>query len=139
MEMLPYAISSLKKPSGVGAAGSSSSAVQYAFEGTRLADQQEVAPSLFTGAVVEGIRTGEADLDADGFVSLGELYEYVYQNVVAQSPHQTPSKWEYGLEGDLVISRSPRQRLKPAALPDELVQIIHHPYPVARRGAVEEL
>ena len=116
-----------------------SSAVQYAFEGTHLTDQDRVMPSLFTGAVVEGIRSGDADRDADGLVSLGELYDYVYEKVLAQSPHQTPSKWEYGLEGDLIISKSPRRVVQPAALPDELIQIINHPYPVARRGAIDEL
>lgn len=117
-----------------------SSAVQYAFEGTRLSDEHStLAPSLFTGAVVEGIRSGDADRDADGLVSLGELYDYVYDRVLRQTPHQTPSKWEYGLQGDLVIARSPRRILRSGALPEQLVEVIHHSYPVVRRGAVEEL
>ena len=117
-----------------------SSAVQYAFEGTRLTDEQGViAPSLFTGAVVTGIRSGEADRDGDGYISLAELYEHVYEKVLEQSPHQTPSKWEYGLEGELIISKSPRRPVRPAQLPDQLVEVIHHTYPVARRGAIEEL
>jgi hypothetical protein len=117
-----------------------SSAVQYAFEGTRLSGEQGTpAPSLFTGAAVEGIRSGDADRDADGLVSLGELYDYVYDRVLRQTPHQTPSKWEYGLEGDLVIARSPRRTLRPGDLPLQLVEVIHHAYPVVRRGAVEEL
>ncbi len=117
-----------------------SSAVQYAFEGTALADpQKSVIPSLFTSAVVAGIQTGEADRDADGLISLGELYDYVYQKVSEQTPHQTPSKWEYGLEGDLVIAKSPRRTVRPADLPAPLVEVIAHPYPVVRRGAVEEL
>lgn len=117
-----------------------SSAVQYAFEGTRLSEEQgPPAPSLFTGAVVQGIRSGEADRDGDGLVSLGELYDYVYDRVLGQTPHQTPSKWEYGLEGDLVIARSPRRTLRPGDLPAPLIEVIDHAYPVVRRGAVEEL
>jgi hypothetical protein len=34
--------------------------------------------SVFTMALLEGLHTGEADADRDGFVSISEAYLYVY-------------------------------------------------------------
>jgi len=43
-----------------------SSAMEYAFEGTELADSSDQTPSLFTSALVRGLETGDADRDQDG-------------------------------------------------------------------------
>ena len=69
-----------------------SNAMEYAFEGDRLADDQHRRPSVFTSALVEGLTTGDADLDEDGLVSLNELYDYVFDKVREQNPYQTPSR-----------------------------------------------
>src|SRR5262249_14659256 len=53
-----------------------SGATEYAFEGDRLRDDAPQPPSPFTGALVQGLVTGEADRDEDGWVSLNELYDY---------------------------------------------------------------
>ena len=82
-----------------------SSAMEYAFEGDELADAREQAPSVFTSALVEGLETGEADRDQDGLVALDELYDYVYDQVRAVTPNQTPGKWTFGVQGELVIAR----------------------------------
>ncbi len=116
-----------------------STAMQYAFEGQQLTDDHLAGPSLFTSAVVEGIRTGEADRDQDGQVALGELYEYVYDYVRAREPHQTPCKWEFGLQGGLYLARNPRWRLRPASLPPEVLDLLTYPAPAGRIGAVTEL
>jgi uncharacterized caspase-like protein len=55
-----------------------SNSMEYALEGTELAETTAPRPSVFTRAVVEGLTTGAADLDADGKVSLDELYDYVF-------------------------------------------------------------
>ena len=91
-----------------------STAMEYAFEGARLTGDTPAAPSIFTGALVEGIRTGDADRDQDGHVALSELYDYVYDRVREQTPNQTPSKWEFGLRGDLYVARNPHRRVRPA-------------------------
>src|SRR6266536_3573554 len=44
-----------------------SNSIEYAFEGDRLA-AGEPQPSVFTSALVEGLRTGEADRDEDGWI-----------------------------------------------------------------------
>lgn len=58
-----------------------SSAMEYAFEDGQLADDQHGQPSVFTAALVEGLSTGEADQDGDGWVALAELYNYVFDKV----------------------------------------------------------
>jgi hypothetical protein len=116
-----------------------SSAMEYAFEGDELADTQEQQPSVFTSALVEGLETGEADRDQDGLVGLDEMYDYVYDRVRATTPNQTPSKWTFGVQGELVIARRSRPITTPAPLPAELQEAIGSPLAGVRAGAVHEL
>jgi uncharacterized RDD family membrane protein YckC len=116
-----------------------SSAMEYAFEGDQLADTQELAPSVFTSALVEGLETGEADRDQDGMVALDELYDYIHDKVQAATPNQTPGKWTFGVQGDLYIARRARPVTTPAPLPPELQQAMDHPLAAVRAGAVQEL
>ena len=115
-----------------------SSAMEYAFEGDQLADDQHRRPSVFTGALVEGLATGDADRDEDGLVSLNELYDYVFDKVREQNPHQTPSR-QVELEGELYLARSRRRRIRPAPIPPDLQAAITDPNMYTRRGAVSEL
>jgi hypothetical protein len=114
-------------------------AVEYAFEEEELVDASSARPSLFTGAFVEGLSTGAADRDHDGYVGLDELYEFIHDRVREQTPHQTPSKWEFGVAGGLVIARNPRREIVPAALPDELAELKTHPVAASRLGLAHEL
>jgi hypothetical protein len=116
-----------------------SSAMEYAFEGDELADTKELAPSVFTSALVEGLRTGEADRDQDGMVALDELYDYVYDKVRAATPNQTPGKWTFGVQGSLYIARRGRPVTKPAPLRPELQEAIDSPFVLIRKGVVPEL
>ncbi|MFC5834388.1 caspase family protein [Nonomuraea insulae] len=117
-----------------------SNALEYAFDGAELADAQETtSPSVFTSALVEGLETGEADRDQDGYVGIHELYDYVYDRVRTITPNQTPGKWTYDVQGDLVIARRGRPVTRPAALPAELQEAIDHPIAAIRAGTVDEL
>jgi hypothetical protein len=116
-----------------------SSSMEYAFEGDELADTRELAPSVFTSALVEGLETGDADRDQDGLVALDELYDYVYDKVRAVTPNQTPGKWTFGVQGELYIARRSRPVTTPAPLPPDLQQAIDHPLAGIRAGAVQEL
>ena len=115
-----------------------SNAMEYAFEGDRLADDQHQRPSVFTSALVEGLATGDADRDEDGLVSLNELYDYVFDKVREQNPHQTPSR-QVELEGELYLARSRRRRIRPAPIPPDLQAAITDHNMYTRRGAVHEL
>jgi hypothetical protein len=116
-----------------------SSAMEYAFEGDQLADSQQLTPSVFTSALVEGLETGDADRDQDGMVALDELYDYVYDKVRRVTPNQTPGKWTFGVQGDLYIARRSRPVSTPAPLPPELQEAIDSPFAGVRTGAVQEL
>ena len=115
-----------------------SNAMEFAFEGNHLGDDQHRRPSVFTTALVEGLATGEADRDEDGWISLNELYDYVFDKVREQNPHQTPSR-QVELEGDLYLARSRRQRIRPAPLPPDLQAALADPNMYSRLGAVGEL
>jgi hypothetical protein len=116
-----------------------SSSMEYAFEGDQLADAREVAPSVFTSALVTGLETGDADRDQDGQVALDELYDYIYDKVRTATPNQTPGKWTFGIQGELVIARRARPVTTPAPLPRELQEAIDSPFAAVRTAAVQEL
>ncbi|WP_304455387.1 RDD family protein [Nocardiopsis sp. YSL2] len=115
-----------------------SNAMEYAFEGTELAEDHQVRPSVFTRALAAGLTSGEADLDADGLVSINELYDYVYDEVRRENPHQTPSR-SIHLQGDLYIACSKRRRTGGEGLPEALREAVSSAAAVSRLGAVSEL
>lgn len=116
-----------------------SSSVEYAFEGGELAPGAQVAPSVFTGSVVEGLSSGEADRDGDGWVGLNELFTYVAERVRRATPHQTPHLWAFGSEGDLLLAHSGRRRVTADALPPELTEAVSSSLPATRYGVAVEL
>ncbi|MFD7157380.1 caspase domain-containing protein [Kribbella sp. NPDC059898] len=116
-----------------------SSAMEYAFEGGQLATDSAPAPSVFTGAVVDGLTTGEADRDGDGWVGLTELVGYVTDRVHRVTPNQNPQMWTFGAQGELLIARSRVRRITPAALAPELLEALESPLPAARFGVVDYL
>jgi hypothetical protein len=63
--------------------------------------------SVFTAALVHGLRTGAADTDHDGLVSVDDAYAYVFDQVQAAGAAQTPQRWLYGAEGQILLARSP--------------------------------
>jgi YVTN family beta-propeller protein len=84
-----------------------SDAIQYSFEGNKITREgpREGPRSVFTGFLVEGLTTGEVDLDGDGDISLDELYSYVHDRVTEEMPQQRPKKQE-NIEGRIVIARN---------------------------------
>jgi hypothetical protein len=113
-----------------------SSAMEYAFEGDHLTGKGR--PSVFTSALVDGLATGEADLNRDGFVTVDELYDFAYDRVRAVTPSQTPGKWVFDVQGDFYLARSsrPPEPVDPLA---DLRAAIASPFTNVRLGAVEEL
>lgn len=77
---------------------------EYAWEGNHL-NKLEPESSWFTRAVIEGLRTGQADRDGDGFVSVDELYAYVYERMHDSRVKQRPQRWSE-LEYQVLIARS---------------------------------
>lgn len=115
-----------------------SSSMEYAFEGDQLAADRSRQPSVFTTALVEGLATGEADRDEDGWVGLNELYDYVFDKVREQNPNQTPSR-DVEMQGDLYLARSRRRRIRAMPIPPDLHAAMTDPNMFTRLGAVSEL
>ncbi len=86
-----------------------SRATEYSFEREEILGVS--ASSVFTSALVEGLRSGDADRDGDGAITIAELYDYAFEMVRASETRQTPTLWTYGAEGDLMVARSPRGAL----------------------------
>lgn len=55
--------------------------VQYSFDG-----DSKQAYSVFTRYLVRGLKTGDADTNKDGNISIDELYDYIYENVTIEKP-----------------------------------------------------
>jgi uncharacterized caspase-like protein len=116
-----------------------STELEYAFEEADPATGiNELGPaepgSLFTRAFVEGLRSGDADVDEDGRISVDDLYDYVCRRVRERSTSQTPGM-AGDLRGQIVLARSTRR----PALPAELVRAIGSNMAGIREGAVSEL
>ncbi|MFE2945379.1 caspase domain-containing protein, partial [Streptomyces sp. NPDC059255] len=90
---------------------------EYAWEGDRISEL-EPGRSRFTEAVIDGLRTGEADLDKDGLISVHELYDYVYERILTAGVKQRPQMWAE-LEYKVTIARTAKKNEGPAvaALP----------------------
>jgi WD domain, G-beta repeat len=83
-----------------------SRAREYSFEGRALSDSGPPG-SVFTSGLVEGLRTGDADGDRDGLVSVEDAYDYAYTYVQIHRSAQTPQRWAFGVEGRIMLARNP--------------------------------
>lgn len=84
-----------------------SDATQFAFEGDQVIPQAETKYSVFTHFLLEGLKTGKADRNRDGKISLDEWYDYCYAGVMAETPGQVPHKWSYHQQGEIIIAENP--------------------------------
>ncbi|MBZ5555100.1 MAG: tetratricopeptide repeat protein [Acidobacteriia bacterium] len=116
-----------------------SDAVQYSFESGIFESAVESSGSVFTQTLVEGLRSGEADQDGDGVVSLDELYDFVHDRVLDVTPHQRPMKWELDVEGEIIIARNPAPFVNPSDLPQDIRDAIGSKFPSIREEAIHEL
>ncbi len=60
---------------------------------------------LFTKYVIEGIRSGPADLDDDGHVTMEELYKFVHARMLDEG-FQEPMRWDINVRGEIVIAQT---------------------------------
>jgi ABC-type branched-subunit amino acid transport system substrate-binding protein len=115
-----------------------SRATEYAFEGDRI--DGEGASAAFTGAIVDGLQSGDADRDGDGLISVTEIFDHAYDAVLAHGGPQRPGLWFHGAEGKLIVARNPRgPRINHEPLPDYLVAALESALPAVRISAVSQL
>jgi hypothetical protein len=79
-----------------------SDAMQCYYEGDALRGKSQ--QSTFTGKLVQGLTSGEADLDVDGRVSIEDLYDYLRESATTEAPEQRPEMWSFGVKGDIVVA-----------------------------------
>ncbi|MFD8326393.1 caspase, EACC1-associated type [Streptomyces lydicus] len=77
---------------------------EYAWEGDHL-EAAAPQPSRFTGALIEGLRSGDADTDHDGRITVTELYEYVFEYLHHTGARQRPQMWA-DLEYRVTLART---------------------------------
>ncbi len=112
-----------------------SRSTEYSFEGGQVSG--EGVRSAFTHAIVDGLRTGEADRDKDGLITVADLYQHVYDKVRSAEPRQSPELWLYAAEGTLLVARSVQGAvIKPVVLPEDLRITLESPRPRVRETGV---
>lgn len=84
--------------------------VMTAATSTELAREKEQDEyGLFTKHVIEGIKTGDADLDGDGQISMDDLYRYVQEHLREEGGQQ-PTMTGIDVRGELYIAKSKHSR-----------------------------
>ena len=102
-----------------------SDSTQYAFDGDEL--RGSVTPSRFTAVLVDGLASGEADVDRDGFVTVDDAYDFVRRRLADDGVPQSPRKWEFDVSGHIVLARTESAPASLVAPPPQAV--------APRRGA----
>ncbi|MEV4315784.1 caspase family protein [Actinocrispum sp. NPDC049592] len=124
-------VDAIDQLSGTGCAVmTASTAIQYAFE--------QGTSSVFTDAIVRGLRSGDADLNADGVIDAAELYSYVHDEVKRRSPAQTPTRNDQ-VTGELYIAFGKRGPHIDLRLPAEIRAALVSTFPQVRLGAITTL
>jgi hypothetical protein len=103
------------------------------------ADSPEIRPSYFTDALITGIATGAADLNRDGRITVDELYDYTYHQILNGPSSQRPRRLGVG-EGALVVSDAAHPQPAPAPVippfPAPPRPELSPPAPLAARGVL---
>jgi small GTP-binding protein len=109
---------------------------QFAWEGDRVIGKSQ--NSLLTYFLIEGLQ-GKADVNADGHITIDELYDYAYERISLSSPGEIPGKWASKQEGEIILRHLRFEDVTPVPLPDELMSAIKDKHPDVRKVAVEKL
>ena len=99
-----------------------SDSTQYAFDGDVVSGS--ATPSKFTAVLVDGLSTGAADLDGDGFVTVDDAYDFLRRRLADEQLPQSPRKWEFDVAGHIVLGRTTAaaSAAGPAAPPPPVLQ-----------------
>lgn len=73
-------------------------------------EKEEDRYGLLTKHIIYGIKTGDAGNNKDDWISMSDLYDYVFEMVRKDGP-QTPMKWALNVQGnELAIARRVREK-----------------------------
>lgn len=99
-----------------------SRAEEYSYEG-RLPDADDAFESAFTAGLIAGLRSGDADENRDGLITVEEAYQYAADHVHSHGASQTPQRWVYGGEAPIMLARTARGVYTGATPPPETSQL----------------
>ena len=89
--------------------------------GIQVAQEKEGEDySIFTKYFIEGLKSGNADLDNDGKITVDNLYTYVHAKV-KEDNFQEPMKFAFGVQGDMVLVDKVRKHLMPESLSVKMI------------------
>jgi hypothetical protein len=94
---------------------------EYSFEGAPIPGAA-ITGSLFTAALIKGIRTGDADLDSDGYISVDDAFAYAEEQLKDAGAPQTPQRNLDVAEGRIILACNPRVRPVAATIPPARVE-----------------
>jgi TonB family protein len=106
-------------------------ATQYAWEGNNPVGTE--LRSVFTACLIEGLQTGAADKDGDGWITVYDAYLYIRDRVRAV---QTPLLWTFKQDGQLVLAQNASPVARRDLLDQDLVQDLRDERPMRRLAAV---
>ena len=116
-----------------------SSRTQFAMEMARGEITGDAQASVFTRYLVEGLRTGSADIDQDGRITVDELYDWTERRMKEDGHRQTPRKVVMSQEGRLLLATVPQGMMKPPPLPDRVQAALASEFTGARLEGISEL
>ncbi|MDM8537218.1 tetratricopeptide repeat protein [Desulfobacterales bacterium HSG17] len=111
------------KASGDGAAGSNvvvltaSDATEFAWEDEESLGELE--HSVFTHHMIQGLKTGDADGDTDGLITVTELYEYISGKMASSKQKPICLHPFSRQEGKIIFAKNPGS--SPVQVPQELL------------------
>ena len=73
----------------------------------RAREREDIGHGIFTYNLVRGLKEGEADYGGDGYITIEDIYKYVYENVKAETNgQQVPMKWGVDEKGEIIVAKS---------------------------------
>jgi EAL domain-containing protein (putative c-di-GMP-specific phosphodiesterase class I) len=97
----------------------SSSHMQLSF-----GNKENSSLSVYTSYLVEGLKTGDADLDNDGAISVRDLHQYICSKARESTPSVTPKLITFKDAGfDIFLAKAPRSKKKQQILPKQRLDI----------------
>ncbi|MBN3932633.1 caspase family protein [Streptomyces verrucosisporus] len=112
---------------------------EYSFEGESLTGMAVPEGSVFTTGLVDGLRTGAADADGDGYISVEDAFDHASAYVVERGAKQTPQRWVFGGEGRIWLARAAVRAAAGDDLPEALRMALDNPLPAVRVAGVMAL
>jgi hypothetical protein len=83
---------------------------EYSYEGRPLPGA-DITRSKFTAALVDGIRSGDADANHDGYITVEEAFHHAADALRASGAQQSPQYTRTHGEGKIVLSLNPNRNL----------------------------